>query len=141
MTINEAVSLARAVIDKYGADADKPSVHLAKAVLDGAHERDYLRTRQAELEKERDAAVREADRWRHGITIEGDFVCPTALERDELKAACERMRAVLDAAAKVSQLRERQSRLGDVDYDQLDGQIGDALDDLDAVLTSKAGAE
>lgn len=43
MTRDEAITLARQVIDKYGADADKPSVHLAKALLDGAHERDGLR--------------------------------------------------------------------------------------------------
>ncbi len=48
MTPEEAVSLARSVIDKYGAAADKPSVRLAKALLDGAHERDRLR---AELDR------------------------------------------------------------------------------------------
>ena len=37
------VSLALSVIDKYGADADKPSVKLALAYLNGAHERDRLR--------------------------------------------------------------------------------------------------
>lgn len=37
------VGLARTVINKYGADADKPSVHLAKELLAGAHERDRLR--------------------------------------------------------------------------------------------------
>jgi hypothetical protein len=39
----DAVSLARYTIDKYGSDAAKPSVLLARAVLDGAHERDSLR--------------------------------------------------------------------------------------------------
>lgn len=38
-----AVNLARHVIDKHGADADKPSVHLAKAVIAYAHEIDRLR--------------------------------------------------------------------------------------------------
>ena len=37
------VGFARTVIDKYGADSDKPSVRLALAVVDGAHERDRLR--------------------------------------------------------------------------------------------------
>jgi hypothetical protein len=50
---SDAVHLARTVIDKYGADADKPSVHLAKALIDGAHERDELRARVAELEQRR----------------------------------------------------------------------------------------
>lgn len=39
----DEVSLARIVIDKYGADTDKPSVKLAVAHLNGAHERDRLR--------------------------------------------------------------------------------------------------
>lgn len=40
----DEVSLARIVIDKYGADSDKPSVKLAVAHLNGAHERDRLRS-------------------------------------------------------------------------------------------------
>ena len=39
----EAVRLAREVIAKYGADADKPSVHLARAVLDQHAEIEQLR--------------------------------------------------------------------------------------------------
>ena len=122
MTLDEAVSLARDVIDKYGADADKPSVHLAKAVLDGAHERDSLRTRQTEFEKELVAYERRIPE-----------LCADCLSQ------VERMRAVYEAAAKVSQLRERQRRLSDIDYDQLDGQIGEALDDLDRTLTPSKG--
>lgn len=34
MNADEAITLARTAIDKYGADADKPSVHLAKALLE-----------------------------------------------------------------------------------------------------------
>jgi len=45
------VTLARQVIDKYGAESPKPSVTLAKALLDGAHERDNLRTQLHELEE------------------------------------------------------------------------------------------
>lgn len=40
-------------------------------------------SKDAELAKvtsERDAAVRGADRLRHGVAIEGDFVCPTELQ-------------------------------------------------------------
>ena len=48
-----AVTLAREVIDKYGADADKPSVKLAIALLDGAHERDRLRAELETLEARR----------------------------------------------------------------------------------------
>lgn len=43
MTEAESIALAREVINKYGADADKPSVKLAIALINGAHERDRLR--------------------------------------------------------------------------------------------------
>jgi hypothetical protein len=49
-----AVSLAREVINKYGADADKPSVKLAIALVNGAHERDTLRTELTVTTAERD---------------------------------------------------------------------------------------
>lgn len=35
------------------------------------------------------AAEREADRWRHGLPVEGDYVCPTAQERDAAIARAE----------------------------------------------------
>jgi hypothetical protein len=57
MKPEEAVGLARVVIDKYGADADKPSVHLAKALLEGAHERDRLRARVSILESALEEAL------------------------------------------------------------------------------------
>jgi hypothetical protein len=50
---SEAVTLARVVIDKYGAESDKPSVKLAIALVDGAHERDALRDQLATVERER----------------------------------------------------------------------------------------
>lgn len=33
-----------------------------------------------------DAAEREADRWRHGVPVEGDYVCPTSLALDQARA-------------------------------------------------------
>lgn len=36
------------------------------------------------------AAEREADRWRHGVPVEGDYVCPRSLEADELRAQVEK---------------------------------------------------
>jgi len=54
----KAVSLAREVIDKYGADADKPSVKLAIALINGAHERDGLRTQLADALRQRDNVLR-----------------------------------------------------------------------------------
>lgn len=48
-------------------------------------ERSTLAARLAEVEKERDEALRETERWRHDVKIEGDFVCPSDLERDALR--------------------------------------------------------
>lgn len=33
-----------------------------------------------------DAAEREADRWRHGVPVEGDYVRPTSLALDQARA-------------------------------------------------------
>ena len=52
----------------------------------------------ATLRTERDAAIREADRLRHGMCVEGDFVCPRALECDDLRAENSRLMALLGAA-------------------------------------------
>jgi len=50
-----------------------------------------------------DAAERELERWRHGVTIEGDFVCPNDLraanaerERDKLYEELTEARALID---------------------------------------------
>lgn len=48
--------------------------------------------------KERDSALRELERWRHGNTVEGDFVCPNELERTAALAEIMRMKPVFDAA-------------------------------------------
>lgn len=45
--------------------------------------------------------------------------------------------AVLEAAIKVRELRKRQQLLSDFEYDQLDNQLGDALDALDAAVTAQ----
>jgi hypothetical protein len=59
----DAVSLSRYTIDKYGADAAKPSVLLARAVVDGAHERDRLRRRIARGLELAQEAVAIGQRW------------------------------------------------------------------------------
>jgi hypothetical protein len=55
-----------------------------------------LERRIAELTAERDAAIREADRLRHGAPIEGDFVCPDSIERDSLKSKLAEVEAERD---------------------------------------------
>ena len=50
-----------------------------------------------------DAANRELERWRHGATVEGDFVCPDSLALTAANAEIERlqtMHAARDAATK-----------------------------------------
>lgn len=75
--VDAAVKLAREWNDlEYGpawTDAQKHALILARAVL--------------ALHKSLAAAVREADRLRHGVPVEGDYVCPSDLERDTLRAA------------------------------------------------------
>lgn len=59
------------------------------------------------VEAERDAALekgtaltRELERWRHGNTIEGDFVCPNALERDTALARVAELEHLFELGAK-----------------------------------------
>jgi hypothetical protein len=78
----KAVSLAREVIDKYGADADKPSVKLAIALINGAHERDRLRT---EL-KETQLVVTRMLPWQKLSDAQEGMVERLTKERDEARA-------------------------------------------------------
>lgn len=57
---------------------------------DGAAELTRLRSqlaaaesRAAEAVERLNAAERELERWRHGVTVEGDFVCPDSLRLSE----------------------------------------------------------
>jgi hypothetical protein len=67
------------------------------------------------------ASQREADRWRHGVPIEGDYVCPDALRADaaeqrakSLEADLESLRAELAAAnARVDEMRERAAKVAE----------------------------
>lgn len=51
-----------------------------------------------QMRKQCDAAIREADRLRHGVPIEGDFVCPDSLALVETRREIERWRPVIEAA-------------------------------------------
>lgn len=55
--------------------------------------------RAESIAAQRDAAIREADRWRHGVPVEGDFVCPDSLALHEARAECDRLRAERDQLA------------------------------------------
>ncbi len=52
---------------------------------DAARELNSLRQQLAAANAEIAAMTRELERWRHGVTIEGDFVCPDSLELTETK--------------------------------------------------------
>lgn len=57
-----------------------------------------LRAQLATVTRDRDAALREAERLRHSIAIEGDFVCPNELAATNLTAENARLRKVVEAA-------------------------------------------
>lgn len=104
--MSDAITLARTVIDKYGADADKPSVHLAKALIDGAHERDRLRAEVDRLTLEHRRHGQILSDVNEAIGRAGIHCAITLVEaldrireeRDSLRAEVERMRPVYEAA-------------------------------------------
>jgi hypothetical protein len=89
----KAVSLAREVIQKYGADADKPSVHLATALINGAHERDRLRT---EL-KETQLVVTRMLPWQKLSDAQEGMVERLTKERDEARAQRDELESIKHA--------------------------------------------
>lgn len=75
-------------------------------------ERDYLTVELGRLRKERDSLAAEIERWRHGVQVEGDYVCPLSLELSAVTAAlneaCDRWEGWM-----------RQALSGDVDEEEL----------------------
>jgi len=77
----DVITLARKLIDMHGADSNRSSVRMARALLDGAHDRDGLRSEVERLNNvvsgiasshvaihaERDAALDEIARLRRRI--------------------------------------------------------------------------
>lgn len=57
-----------------------------------------VQNRITELETQLAAANQELERWRHGATIEGDFVCPHQLEASNLRAELREVREALRTA-------------------------------------------
>lgn len=61
-----------------------------KALQDDAAEAIAMwKARAEKAEAELGAAIRELERWRHDVTVEGDFICPDSLALDEWKARAE----------------------------------------------------
>lgn len=72
---------------------------------------DDIDTRDAEIatiRRDLAATQREADRLRHGLAIEGDYVCPNALERDRLRAEVAQTRDLLTRAAEAGRVTDEQ---------------------------------
>lgn len=71
---------------------------VVQAVLDrsGCDVGDDRRERDQWLELELAASQRESDRWRHGVPVEGDFVCPDSLRADALSERLHEAEAIVD---------------------------------------------
>jgi hypothetical protein len=70
------------------------------------HYRKALAERDIEIVQLRNhlrAALAELERWRHGLTIEGDYVCPRDLECNSLRAQLRIAESVRDDARAASQ--------------------------------------
>jgi hypothetical protein len=78
----------------------------------------------------RDLAAREADRLRHGVPIEGDFVCPDALRADSAERERDDMRATIDA------LKQQMAR----GFEEREGTINRLLADMRSVYDAIGAA-
>ncbi len=72
-----------------------------RALLAAADKYEYLpscevRPAIAQLLDEVAETQRELERWKHGVQIEGDYVCPTSLERDSLRSRAENAERLLN---------------------------------------------
>jgi hypothetical protein len=52
-----------------------------------------MKTTDTITDEQLKATERELERWRHGVQIEGDYVCPDSLRMTEALAEVERLRA------------------------------------------------
>lgn len=76
-------SLARVTAERD--DHKRELAEILDALLVGPLEAGTMQDTIVALRKGLDAALREADRLRHGTTIEGDFVCPNELDAANLR--------------------------------------------------------
>jgi septal ring factor EnvC (AmiA/AmiB activator) len=123
-----AVSLAREVINKYGGDSDKPSVKLAIALVDGAHERDSLRASLLTLQSDLARVEGEREKLRTWLDEANDranqAACDalngkntrdrllvelgeTITQRDAARARAEAAEAVIAATAELEAQRDQ----------------------------------
>ena len=76
----------RDCVSLQGSRASNAEQQLAARTADTIHERHIALTAIADLTRQLAEANRELERWRHGVTIEGDFVCPDSLALSESRA-------------------------------------------------------
>lgn len=81
----------------------------SQVVADNAHLREELLT-----------VTREADRLRHGVPVEGDFVCPDALEVVELRTKVARLEDMVVALARHCEVQDKDTEYMEVHGDLLD---------------------
>lgn len=67
-----------------------------RSLVDAAKEAQKIAVDKARLELELAASQRESDRWRHGVPVEGDFVCPDSLRADALSERLHEAEAIVD---------------------------------------------
>lgn len=103
------------LLDELPPSADE----LIMAQMDAA----VARTERDQARADLAAANRELERWRHGVTVEGDFVCPDSVALTEARAEADRMRAVYEAAVKW-----REAKLGGGWLVGADAELASTLD-------------
>jgi len=100
----DALGHARAALD--GANRE---IVASRSILAGeGRELSDVLAENASLRSALAASERECDRWRHGVPVEGDYVCPDSLALAETRAAlaeCQREREAMERAA-ANALRE-----------------------------------
>ena len=79
----------KTIVERHAQFGRSPVAAITEAIADI----DSLRSQLAAAKEESASLQRELERWRHGATIEGDFVCPHEAENTAL-------RAVVDVAVK-----------------------------------------
>jgi hypothetical protein len=121
---------------------DKPCVSIreGQAITALLEERENLR-------RNLQAADREADRWRHGVPVEGDYVCPDSLRADlvadKYRSAMEELRfevMTLALQAEGTTLRSDEQDAGVATYEFYRGKskaFRQVLDVIDAAMETK----